>query len=193
MSIVVLLRSLRLAASLVLAAPVVAHGQGGLLSNTATVAINATKQASLSVAINSGGAQTMTTLTDNTVNNFATPVSITTTWDINPSAAAVVLVGYFSNPSQALANGTDYIASSLVKGRIGTGGAFSPFAGGVVTGGASTAGVAGGTLKLFSQSINGTNKSSSRTDDLYLQIDLTGQTVSVGTYAGTLNLRAITQ
>ena len=41
--------------------------------------------------------------------------------------------------------------------------------------------------------MNGTNKKSNRTDDLYLQIDLTGQTATAGTYTGTLNLRAITQ
>ena len=170
-----------------------AQAQSGLLSNTATVTINATKQAALSITINSGGTQTMTSLTDNAVNSFATPVNITTAWDINPSASSVALVGYFSSPTQALANGTDYIASSLVKGRIGTSGVFNPFSGAVVTGGASSVGVAGGTLSLFSQAITGANKKSSRTDDLYLQIDLTGQTVTAGSYTGTLNLRAITQ
>jgi len=187
------LRSARLVAFSLFAVAGVAQAQSGLLSNTATVTINATKQAALSIAINSGGTQTMSTLADNAVNNFAAPVNITTTWDINPSASAVVLVGYFTSPSQALANGTDYIASSLVKGRLGTSGAFNPFSGAIVNGGASSVGVAGGTLSLFSQPINGTNKKSNRTDDLYLQIDLTGQTVTAGTYAGTLNLRAITQ
>jgi hypothetical protein len=167
--------------------------QSGLLSNTATVSINATKVASLTVTVNSGGTQTLASLTDNAVNNFATPVNVTTAWDINPSAAAVVLVGYFTAPSQALANGTNYITSSLIRGRLGVAGAFNPFTGGVVTGGPSTVGVAGGTLQLFSQGITGVNKNSSRTDDLYLQIDLTGQSTVPGTYAGTLNLRAITQ
>jgi len=188
-----LARTFRRAALLIAVTAGAAQAQSGLLSNTATVTINATKQAALSIAINSGSTQTMSNLTDNAVNSFATPVNITTTWDINPSAASVALVGYFSNPTQALANGTDYIASSLVKGRIGTSGVFNPFSGAAVTGGASSVGVAGGTLSLFSQSINGANKKSSRTDDLYLQIDLTGQSVTAGTYAGTLNLRAITQ
>ncbi|MFN8668284.1 MAG: hypothetical protein U0164_13995 [Gemmatimonadaceae bacterium] len=186
-------RSLRRAAILLAITAGAAQAQSGLLSNTATVTINATKQAALSIAINSGGTQTMSNLSDNAVNSFATPVNITTTWDINPSAASVALVGYFSSPTQALANGTDYIASSLVKGRIGTSGVFNPFSGAVVTGGASSVGVAGGTLSLFSQAITGANKKSSRTDDLYLQIDLTGQSVTAGTYTGTLNLRAITQ
>lgn len=171
----------------------VGQAQAGLTSNTPTVAISATKVASLTVTINSGGTQTLASLADNAVNSFATPVNITTAWDINPSAAAVVLVGYFNTPASALANGANLIASSLVKGRLGTSGAFNPFTGGVVTGGASTIGVAGGTLQLFSQGITGVNRIANRTDDLYLQIDLTGQTAVPGTYTGTLNLRAITQ
>lgn len=170
-----------------------ASAQSGLLSTNQTVAINASKAASLTVTINSGATQTLAALTDNAVNNFATPVNITTAWDINPSASAVVLVGYFSTPSQALANGTNYITSSLMRGRVGVVGPFNPFTGGVVTGGSSTVGVAGGTLQLFSQAITGVNRNSNRTDDLYLQIDLTGQSAVPGTYTGTLNLRAITQ
>lgn len=186
-------RSFRHAATLIVVASSIAQAQSGLLSNAATVSISATKQATLTIAINSGATQTMAALADNAVSTFATPVNITTTWDVNPSASAVVLVGYFGNPTQALANGTDYIASSKVQGRLGTSGVFKSFSGAAVTGGASSVGVAGGTLSLFSQAINGANKKSSRTDDLYLQIDLTGQTATPGAYAGTLNLRAITQ
>jgi hypothetical protein len=187
------LRSLRHAALATVLSAGAASAQAGLLSNTATVNINATKQASLTVTINSGGTQSLASLTDNAVNNFTTPVNVTTAWDINPSAAAVALVGYFATPAQALADGTEYIASSLVKARLGVAGAFNAFTGGVVNGGTSNVGVAGGSLQLFSQAINGGNKNSSRTDDLYLQIDLTGQTVTAGSYTGTLNLRAITQ
>jgi hypothetical protein len=82
---------------------------------------------------------------------------------------------------------------SLVKARVGAVGAYNAFTGGVVNGGASSVGVAGGTLQFFSELITGVNKNSSRTDDIYLQIDLTGQTINAGTYTGTLNLRAITQ
>lgn len=170
-----------------------AQAQAGLLSSVQTVTINATKNSSLTVAINSGGTQTLASISDNAVNNFTTPVNITTSWDINPSASAVVLVGYFATPAQALASGTNYITSSLMKGRLGTSGAFNPFTGGVVSGGGQNAGVAGGTLQLFSQAITGANRNSNRTDDLYLQIDLTGQTAIPGSYSGTLNLRAITQ
>ncbi|MCC6318220.1 MAG: hypothetical protein IT361_11070 [Gemmatimonadaceae bacterium] len=170
-----------------------ASAQSGVLSATATVTINATKLPSLTVSVTSGGTQTLASITDNAVNNFASPVNITTAWDINPSAAAVVLVGYFGTPAQALANGPNYIASSLVRGRLGVAGPFNAFTGGVVTGGSSTVGVAGGTLSLFSQNISGANRRSSRSDALYLQLNLVGQTTVPGTYTGTLNLRAITQ
>lgn len=187
------IRSLRNVALASVFAASVASAQAGLLSNSATVNINATKQSSLTITVNSGGTQTLASLTDGTTNDFTTPVNVTTAWDINPSASAVVLVGYFSTPAQALVSGADNIASSLVKARVGAVGAYNAFTGGVINGGASSVGVAGGTLQFFSELITGVNKNSSRTDDIYLQIDLTGNTVNAGTYTGTLNLRAITQ
>lgn len=185
--------SIRIAFAAIALSAGVASAQSGLLSATATVSLSAVKQAALTVTVNSGATQTLATLTNNAVNSFPTPVSITTSWDLHPSTGALVLVGYFSTPAQALANGTNYIASSLVRGRLGTGGAFNPFSGAAVAGGSSTAGVAGGTLSLFTTNINGTNKVASRTDDLYLQLNLVGQSPVPGTYTGTLNLRAITQ
>jgi hypothetical protein len=76
---------------------------------------------------------------------------------------------------------------------VGVAGGFNPFTGGTISGGASSVGVAGGTMQLFSQRIFGFNRTSSRTDDLYLQIDLLGTSAIPGTYTGTLTLRAITQ
>ncbi|HET6680249.1 MAG TPA: hypothetical protein VFG84_03560 [Gemmatimonadaceae bacterium] len=182
-------RSLLAVAALVLGAGEVSAQ--ALQSNIATVSINASKVASLSIVVNSGAAQTAT-LVDNSIVSFTTPVNVSTSWDVNPGlTASVTLVGYFSNPTQALANGTDYIASSLIKGRMATGTptSFTAFTGGAVGG----IGVAAGTLTLFSEAITGANQTKTRTDDLDLQIDLTGQTVTAGTYAGTLNLRAVTQ
>jgi len=54
-------------------------------------------------------------------------------------------------------------------------------------------GTASGSLTLFTETITGANKKSTRTIDLELQLDLTGQTTTPGTYTGTLNLRAVTQ
>ena len=50
-------------------------------------------------------------------------------------------------------------------------------------------GTAGGSLRLFAQNITGVNKKTSRTDNLNLQINLTGfPTLAPGLYSGTLNL-----
>jgi hypothetical protein len=186
------LRTLALATAATALTSAAALAQAGVTSNTATVSINATKVPSLTVVVNSGGTQTLGTLTDNAVNNFSGPVNITTSWDINPSASSVSLVAYFSTPAQALANGTDYIASSLVKGRVTTGSptSYTAFSGSAVGG----VGSAGGSLTLFTTAITGANKRANRTDNLDLQIDLTGQApITAGTYTGTLNLRAVTQ
>ncbi len=184
-------RPIRLAAAALVLTAGTASAQAGLLSTVQTVSINASKTASLTVTINSGGTQTLATLNDNAANSFASPVNVTTAWDINPSAASVSLVAYFTTAAQALANGTNYIPSSWIKGRVTTGTptTFTAFTGNAVGG----AGSAGGSLTLFTTAITGANKTASRTDNLDLQIDLTGQTATAGTYTGTLNLRAVTQ
>ena len=172
-----------------------ASAQAGLTSNIETVSLSATKATSLTVVVNSGASQSIAALTDNAVNSFPSAVNITTTWDINPSAASVTLVGYFSNAAAALTTGSFNIATTLVKGRVPTAGApnapasFTAFTGNAV----GAVGTAGGSLTLFSETITAANKKSNRTIDLELQLDLTGQTMTPGTYTGTLNLRAVTQ
>jgi len=172
-----------------------ASAQAGLLSNIDNVSLSAVKTSSLTVTVNSGGSQSIASITDNATNNFPSAVNITTAWDINPTAASVTLVGYFSSAAAALSNGSFNLASSLVKGRVTTAGApgapasFTAFTNGAVGG----AGTAGASLTLFSETITGVNKKSNRTIDLELQLRLTGQTTTPGTYTGTLNLRAVTQ
>ena len=172
-----------------------ASAQAGLTSTPATVSLSAVKSPSLTVTVNTGGTQTIAAITDNATNDFPSSVNITTAWDVNPSAASVTLVGYFATPSAALTNGTFNIASSSVKGKVTTVGApgapaaFTAFTNNAV----GAAGVAGGSLTLFTETITGVNKSSNRTIDLALQLDLTGQSTTPGTYTGTLNLRAVTQ
>jgi hypothetical protein len=172
-----------------------ASAQAGLSSNIATVSLSAVKSPSLTVTVNSGGTQNISSITDGTTNDFPSSVNITTAWDVNPSAASVSLVGYFATPTAALTNGTFNIASSSVKGKVTTAGApgapatFTAFTNNAV----GAVGTAGGSLTLFTETITGANKSSSRTIDLALQLDLTGQTTTPGTYTGTLNLRAVTQ
>src|SRR5689334_13412472 len=95
-----------------------ASAQSGLTSTAATVSLSATKSPSLTVTVVSGGTQTIGSITDGTTNDFPSSVNITTAWDVNPSAASVSLVGYFSTPSAALTNGSFNIPSSSVKGKV---------------------------------------------------------------------------
>ena len=182
-----------IAALVILAAK--ASAQAGLMSNVDNVSLSATKASSLTVTVNSGNSQNIASLTDGGTNNFPSAVNITTAWDINPSAASVTLVGYFSTAAAALTSAGNNIASSLVKGRVTTAGApgaptsFTAFTQNAVGG----VGTASGSLTLFTETITGANKKSNRTIDLELQLDLTGQTTTPGTYTGTLNLRAVTQ
>jgi hypothetical protein len=188
-------RTLSLGALALAALTTSAAAQAGLMSNIESVALSAVKSTSLTVTVNSGAAQSIASITDNAVNNFSSAVNITTAWDINPSAGAVTLVGYFSDAAAALSSGSFNLATSLVKGRVPTAGvpnapaSFTAFTQNAVAG----VGAAGASLTLFSETITGANKASSRTIDLELQLDLTGQTTTPGTYTGTLNLRAVTQ
>jgi hypothetical protein len=55
-------------------------------------------------------------------------------------------------------------------------------------------GAAGGSLQLLNVNVNGANKTTTRSDNLQLQLDLTGAGVlPPGTYSGTLNIQAVTQ
>ena len=172
-----------------------ASAQAGLLSTVATVSLSAVKSPSLTVTVNSGTTQSISSITDGATNDFPTSVNITTAWDVNPSAASVSLVGYFTTPTAALTNGSFNIPSSWVKGKVTTASvpnaptSFTAFTNAAV----GAAGTAGASLTLFTETISGANKASNRTIDLALQLDLTGQTTTPGTYTGTLNLRAVTQ
>jgi hypothetical protein len=162
-----------------------AVAQVGLTSNVATVALTATKAATLTVSPNASTA-TLASITDNSnVNNF-TPVSLTTAWNLT-AGSSVRLIGWFGTPAQALANGTDFIPSSKVEGRVGAT-AYAPFSAAAVGG----VGVAGGSLQLFNQSAVGAFFGT-RTDQLDLRLNLTGTSTLAGDYTGTLNLQAVVQ
>lgn len=166
-----------------------ASAQAGLQSNVITAALTATRVPSLSLTLNSGANPTIASLTDGTTNDFGA-VNVTAAWDLNPgTTASVRLIGWFADPTQALVNGTDKIASSLVSGKVGTGGTFSAFTSNAVGG----VGVAGASNQFYSVAITGANKKTSRTDDLFIRIDLTSAITVPGDYTGTLNLRAVTQ
>ena len=160
--------------------------QVGLMSNLATVSLTATKSATLSVTPSVGTA-TLASITDNSNANNFTPVSLTTAWNLT-AGSSVRLIGWFGTPAQALVNGTDFIPSSKVEGRVGAT-AYAPFTAGAVGG----VGVAGGSLQLFSQGVGAGSFFGSRVDQLDLRLDLTGTTTMAGNYTGTLNLQAIVQ
>lgn len=163
-----------------------ALAQAGLTSNVATVALTATKNATLTVSPNASTA-TLASITDNSTANNFTPVSLTTAWNLT-AGSSVRLIGWFATPAQALANGTDFIPSSKVEGRVGAT-AYAPFTSAAV----GTVGVAGGSLQLFSQAVAAGSYFGSRTDQLDLRLNLTGTTTMAGDYTGTLNLQAIVQ
>lgn len=163
-----------------------AMAQVGLPSNMATVALTATKNATLTVSPNASTA-TLAGITDNSNANNFTPVSLTTAWNLT-AGSSVRLVGWFATPAQALANGTDFIPSSKVEGRVNAA-AYAPFTSGAVGG----VGIAGGSLQLFSQAVAAGSYLGTRTDQLDLRLDLTGTTTVAGDYTGTLNLQAIVQ
>ena len=160
--------------------------QAGLTSNVATVALTATKNPTLTVSPNASTA-TLGSITDGSNANNFSPVSLTTSWNLS-AGSTVSLIGWFATPAQALANGTDFIPSSKIEGRVGAA-AYSPFTGAAVGG----VGVAGGSLQLFSQGVGAGSYYGSRTDQLDLRLDLTGTTTLAGDYTGTLNLQAVVQ
>lgn len=170
-----------------------AEAQAGTLSAAQVISLGATKTTQLTITLGSGAVQSIPSLTDNAVNNFPTPVVITTSWDLNPGQTnSVNLMAYFTLPAQALVGGTTQIPSSRLLGRMTTGlpVAYTPITQNAVGG----VGTAGGSLRLFSLNISGANKKSSRTDNLDLQLNLVGfPTLAPGLYTGTLNLRAVTQ
>jgi hypothetical protein len=156
------------------------------------ISLAATSPGALGVTVTSGAVQAIANVTDNAVNNFPTPVAITTSWAVNPGQTNTVrLIAYFSLPAQALV-GPTLIPSSRVLGRMTTGLPTTYTA--MTQNGIGGVGTAGGSLQLFSVNINGGNKNASRNDNLDLQLNLVGfPTLPAGAYVGVLNIRAVTQ
>jgi hypothetical protein len=168
-------------------------GARELSAQARIISLAATSPPDLGLVVTSGSVQTIVGVTDNAVNSFPSPVVIQTLWSFNPGQTNTVnLVAYFAVPAQAMVGPTTQIPSSRILGRMTTGlpTTFTPISQNAFAG----VGTAGGSLLLYSMSINGGNKTSSRTDNLDLQLDLVGfPTLPTGAYAGVLNLRVITQ
>ena len=164
-----------------------------LLSQSQIISLAAAAASNLSVTIQSGAIQTIAGITDNALNNFPSPVVIQTAWNLNPGQTNTVeLVAYFSLPAQAMVGGATLIPSSRVRGRVTTG--LPTVFTAMTQNGIGGVGPAGGSLRLFSENIGGANKNAGRTDNLDLQLDLVGfPTLPAASYAGVLNIRAVTQ
>ncbi|MGB6133185.1 MAG: hypothetical protein WBG54_15510 [Acidobacteriaceae bacterium] len=162
-----------------------------LNSRTASVALTATLAESLTVAA------TPNAVTFNLVSGGkstgSAPIAITTTWAMRRRRSAVTLTGYFSSAAAALTSGgtpAANIPTSEVFGEVSTGTptTYTAFTQSPARNGL---GVSGASLVLFTQAITTANRSSRRTDDLNLQINLTGNPqLPAGEYTGTLNLQA---
>jgi hypothetical protein len=170
-----------------------AAAQAGTPSPARVVTLSALRPGQLTISLPAGTSRSIPSVTDNSVNTFSGTTTIVTQWNLNPGQTNTVnLIAYFTTPAQAMTGGAVQIPSSRVLGRMTTGlpVAFTAF----TQSGIGVVGIAGGSLRLFAVNITGANKSSSRTDNLDLQLNLVGfPTLPPGTYSGTLNIRAITQ
>lgn len=158
-----------------------------VLSGTASVNLNATLAQSLSISVTSGSTVNFT-LSNGAAANGDVPVVVQTTWNLTPLlVGAVSLYGYFSTPAQALADASsNYITSTQVEGRMTTGTpvTYAPFTQ------TNPVGPAAGSLALYTELVTVLNAIKTRTDNLDLRINLTGQTIPAGTYTGVLTLQA---
>jgi hypothetical protein len=173
-----------------------ASAQPNVQSTVSTLPIaSAALAGAISVSVTGGATQALSGVVDNAPNTFPSPVSITLTWDLHPSTGSVQVLGYFADPTAAMTSGPVSIPSSWLKGRVLTAGAQSAPTTYTAFTQTGTGGVgsAGGSLLLFSQPILGYSRTGTRTVDLDLQLDLTGRTLSAGSYSGTLNIRAVSQ
>jgi hypothetical protein len=156
-----------------------------LNSNTGTVTINANLPEALTVNVTN---TTITIpLTENTAANQQTAPAagsnITTAWVLNPGRTTVKVFVY-SATANPLTNGTDTIPATSIKiSNTGINGTYNALAAGTPFG---TGLQIGATIN-----ITGANRSSSRTDTVFFEIDTTfNAQLSAGTYTGTLNVQA---
>lgn len=172
------------------------QAQPGLTSVARTVTLSATRSSSLTVNVASGGTQTLASITDNALNPFPTPVRIIASWAVAPGTSEVRMLAYFGNAAQALANGTTYLASSRIQGRVQTSPTtlWQPVNWTAFTQNANRGvGVNGASLRLMRVPITNANLQASRTIDLDLRLNLVGQpALTSGTYSGTVTVRAFT-
>ncbi len=180
-----MLRQLVRGAGVLIAAAPFAYGQ--LNSNSATVTLNATLSETITVAATPSTVN-FTLVAGGTATGSA-PVAVTTTWVLASGRANVVLDAYFASSTAALSGGTPTvnIPSSEVSGQVTTGTptSFTAFTQ------TAALGTAGAGLTLFTQALTSSNRASTRTDNLNLEINLASQAqLPAATYTGTVTIQA---
>lgn len=164
--------------------------QAQVLSTAASASLNATLPESLTVAL-TGVSSVSFSLTPGGAVTGDNPVTIETSWVLQPSRTAVKLVGYFDSTNALSDAGPPAanISTSNVLGQVTTG---TPTSFTAFTQTISGIGTAGASLELFSETITGANKNKTRADNLNLKIDLTSADQQpAGNYTGTLRIQAI--
>lgn len=160
---------------------------GQLASNLPSVTLNATLPESITLSTNVSSVNFA--LIPGGSANGSVPVGITTSWVLAQGRANVVVDAYFLSSTGALTGGSPVvnIPSSTVYGLMSTG---TPTSYTAFTQSAAL-GTAGGGLTLFTQALSSSNRNANRTDNLLLQINLSGMPqLPAGTYTGSLILAA---
>ena len=158
-----------------------------LNSNTASVSLTATLGETLTISATPNAVNFA--LISGGVAAGSAPVAITTTWILGSGRANVVLDAYFASANALTFAGPPVanIPTSAVLGQVTTG-APTTFTAFTQT---AALGTAGAGLTLFTQSLSSTNRASTRTDNLNLEIDLSSvPQLPSATYTGTLTLQA---
>jgi hypothetical protein len=157
-----------------------------LNSGAQTIALNAKLAESLTLTL-SANTVNFTLSAGSATNAGSAGITATTAWTLAPGRTAVGVYAYFNSATTALTDGSgDNIPSSafFIADNAGASTALTN----TVAFGAANAG-----LQLANVAITGTNRTSSHTDAMAFNINLTGGTLPqlpANTYTGTLNIQA---
>jgi hypothetical protein len=150
------------------------------------IALNANLTESLTVNL-SASAVNFTLVAGNAANAGSTNITATTAWVLKPGRTAVGVYAYFGSSTAALTDGAGNNIPSADFFISDNGGASTALTNTVAFGGANAG------YQMANVAITGLNKTSSRTDVMAFNINLTGGTLPqlpANTYTGTLNIQA---
>jgi hypothetical protein len=155
-----------------------------LNSGAQPIALNATLGESLTVGL-SASAVNFTLTAGSASNVGSTNITATTAWTLKPGRTSVVVDAYFASAAAALTDGAgDNIPSSAFF-IADNAGASTALVNTVAFGGANAG------LQLANVAITAANRTSSHTDVMAYNINLTGvPQLPAATYTGTLNIQA---